>query len=100
MAKNQVRRFDSEKGGTMWRCISVLLAVAFLGGGAFAQEGSPASEAAPETKQTPLSTGIRGVWKITELASRAAGAEWEVREAGRQIRPTTRGGIKVAIKDI
>lgn len=63
----------------MWRRVSVLLAFAFLGVGASAQEGSPASEAEPETKRAPLSAGIRGVWKVTELASRAAGAEWEVR---------------------
>ena len=63
----------------MRRCASVLLAVAFLGVGASAQDRSPASEAAPETKQTLQSPGIRGVWNVTELASRAAGARWEVR---------------------
>lgn len=63
----------------MSRCVSVLLAFVFLGCGASAQDGSPASKAAPETRQTPLSASIRGVWKLTELASRAAGAGWEVR---------------------
>lgn len=65
----------------MWSRVSVLLAVAFLGVGASAQERSSASEAAPETTQTAVPTSIRGVWKVTELASRAPGAGWEVRAA-------------------
>lgn len=60
----------------MWRYGSVLLTVALLGVGASAQEGPPESEAAPKA---PVPGGIHGVWKITELASRAAGAAWEVR---------------------
>jgi hypothetical protein len=63
----------------MLRCAFVLLAVAFLGTGASAQEGKRTSEAAPETKKTPARGDIRGVWKVAELASRAPGAEWEVR---------------------
>jgi hypothetical protein len=63
----------------MLRCAAVLLTVAFLGVGASAQEGRPASEAAPATKKAPARADIRGVWKVTELASRAPGAEWEVR---------------------
>lgn len=63
----------------MLRCVSVLLAVTFIGVGASAQDASPTTKAAPETKQTRLSAGISGVWKIKELASRAAGADWEVR---------------------
>jgi hypothetical protein len=63
----------------MWRHVSVFIAVWFIGVGVSAQDGSPASRATPETKQSPLSVGIRGVWKIAELASRAAGGGWEVR---------------------
>jgi hypothetical protein len=62
----------------MWRCLSVFLVVAFIGSGASAQNESPAREGAPETTGTP-SAGIRGVWKVTELASRVAGVGWEVR---------------------
>jgi hypothetical protein len=62
----------------MWRCLSVFLVVAFIGSGASAQNESPAREAAPEATGTP-SAGIRGVWKVTELASRVAGVGWEVR---------------------
>jgi Lipocalin-like domain len=58
--------------------VTVLLAVAFLGVGASSQEVSQASEAA-QTRQTPPEGGIRGVWKVTELASRAPGAGWEIR---------------------
>ena len=63
----------------MLRCAFVLIAVAFFGGGASAQEGRRTSEAVPETKKTPARGDIRGVWKIAELASRAPGAEWEIR---------------------
>src|SRR5882762_4402792 len=63
----------------MWRCAFALLAIAFLGAGASAQDGQRTSEAAPEAKQTAAWGEIRGVWKVAELASRAPGAEWEVR---------------------
>jgi hypothetical protein len=53
----------------MWRIVSVLLAVPFIGLGASAQDA----------RQPRLLAGIHGVWKITELASREAGAGWEVR---------------------
>ena len=67
----------------MLRCISVVIVVAFLALGAVAQEDHPARAAASETKRAPAPADIRGVWKVTELASRAPGAEWEVRTAPR-----------------
>lgn len=60
----------------MWRNISALLAIALLSVVASAQDGSSAREAA---LQASVPTDIRGVWEITELASRVAGAAWEVR---------------------
>ena len=63
----------------MRRCISVLFAITFVWVGASAQKGPPGSEAAPGTRKTAARVDVRGVWKVTELASRAAGAEWEVR---------------------
>jgi hypothetical protein len=67
----------------MLRCVAVLVVVAFLAGGATAQEGRPPRAAALEAKSAPARADVRGVWKITELASRAPGAEWEVRPAPR-----------------
>lgn len=67
----------------MSRCVSVVIVVAFLAVGAIAQEDRPASAAASETRRAPARADVRGVWKITELASRAPGAEWEVRTAPR-----------------
>ena len=64
--------------GNISRCVLVVLAVAFAAAGASAQETRPASLAAPETPKAPTRADIQGVWKITELASRAPGAAWEV----------------------
>jgi hypothetical protein len=58
--------------------VLVLLSVAFVSAGASAQEGAPGSEAA-QARHTPAAGGILGVWKVTELASRNPGAEWEIR---------------------
>jgi hypothetical protein len=63
----------------MLRRVSVLFTIACLAGGASAQEDHPASEAAHGTKTTPARDDIRGVWEVTELASRVPGADWEVR---------------------
>jgi hypothetical protein len=46
----------------MLYCVSLVLVMAFSAAGASAQD-----------------TRLRGVWKVTELASRAPGADWEVR---------------------
>jgi hypothetical protein len=46
----------------------VLVTIAALGAGAFAQ-----------TQKASAPADVRGVWRITELASRAPGAQWEVR---------------------
>jgi hypothetical protein len=48
----------------MMRCVSVLLAVVSFAAGA---------------SELPNRRELRGVWKITELASRAPGAEWQAR---------------------
>ena len=63
----------------MLHCVSVVLAIAFIAAGVAAQQESPGSVAAPEARKAPASAGVRGVWKITRLASRAPGREWEVR---------------------
>ena len=62
----------------MSRCVPVVLALAFLAAGASAQEGHSASAATPEPGAAASPTNIQGVWKVTELASRVPGAEWEV----------------------
>src|SRR5262245_49012057 len=62
----------------MWSRVLVLLTVASLGIGVSAQQGSRTSEVA-QTRQTPAAGAILGVWKVTELASRIPGAEWEIR---------------------
>lgn len=62
----------------MLRCVSLVLAILFSAAGA-AQENRPAKPAAPEATRAPVHADVRGVWKVTELASRAPGAEWEVR---------------------
>ena len=61
----------------MWRHNLVLLTVSLFGAHASAEGVPSASEAG--TKAPPVPAAIQGVWKITELASRAAGAAWEVR---------------------
>jgi hypothetical protein len=58
-------------------CVVVVLAVAFFAVGASAQDTRPASRVTPESIEAPRAD-IRGVWKVTELASRVPGAEWEV----------------------
>jgi hypothetical protein len=65
----------------MWSHVLVVFAVVFLGVGASAQERSPAREAAQtaQTAQTAAGGGIRGVWRVTEFASRVPGAQWETR---------------------
>ena len=62
----------------MSRSVLVVLAVAFVAAGASGQGTRPASPATPEERDAAPRADIRGVWKITELASRAPGAEWEV----------------------
>lgn len=63
----------------MFRCVPVVLAVAFAAIGASAQEKPVASPGIPEAKEAPARASVLGVWKITELAWRTPGAEWEVR---------------------
>jgi Lipocalin-like domain len=53
----------------MSRRLPVLLAVAFF----------LATNPATPAQKTPAAADIRGVWKVTELAWRAPGAEWEDR---------------------
>lgn len=65
----------------MLRRISLVLAIAFSAAGASAQENRPAKPVVPDATGAPVRADVRGVWKITELASRAPGAEWEVRAA-------------------
>ena len=67
----------------MLRYMSVIIVVALFAVGATAQEDRPPSAAASEMKSAPARADVRGVWKITELASRAPGAEWEVGPAPR-----------------
>lgn len=62
----------------MSRCVGVVAALAFLAAGASAQERHSASAATPEASTAVTQTGIQGVWKVTESASRMPGAEWEV----------------------
>jgi hypothetical protein len=57
----------------MLRFASVSLAAAFLVG-AFAPETRPARAATPEEPPTPAS--LRGVWRVSELSSRAPGEAW------------------------
>jgi hypothetical protein len=63
----------------MLRCVSLVLAIAFSAAGASAQDNRPAKPVPPEATKVPVRADVRGVWKLTELASRAPGAEWEVR---------------------
>jgi hypothetical protein len=63
----------------MLRRVALVLAIAFSAAGASAQEQRPANPVAPDATRTPVRVDVRGVWRVTELASRAPGAEWEVR---------------------
>ena len=63
----------------MLRRVSLVLAIAFSAAGASAQEKRLAKPIAPEATRAPVRADVRGVWKVTEVASRAPGAEWEVR---------------------
>jgi hypothetical protein len=63
----------------MIRCIPFVLATALFTAGAFTQDKRPAGAAMVEQNKAPARDNIRGVWKITELASRAPGADWEIR---------------------
>ena len=63
----------------MSRCVTLVLAMLFSAVGAFAQGNRPAKPVAPEATPASVRTDVRGVWKVTEVASRAPGAEWEVR---------------------
>jgi hypothetical protein len=63
----------------MLRCVSLVLAIAFSAAGASAQENGPAKTVATEATKATVRADVRGVWKVTELASRVPGAEWEVR---------------------
>src|SRR5438128_9311417 len=60
----------------MLRCISVILAAVCFAAGVSAQEKRAADAATAKAKQTPARAGLRGVWKVTELSSRAPGADW------------------------
>src|SRR5262245_3261330 len=57
------------------RCISFVLAAALFAAG----DKRPAGVAMAEQNRAPEQANIRGVWKITELASRAPGSDWEIR---------------------
>lgn len=63
----------------MLRRVAVVLAIAAFAAGASAQDKRPATPVATDTTTAPARANVRGVWKVTELASRAPGAEWEVR---------------------
>ena len=63
----------------MLRRVSLVFAFACFTAGASAQDNRPAKPVAPEATRAPGGADLRGVWKITELAFRAPGAEWEVR---------------------
>jgi|SRR5687768_5473245 len=71
----------SAVGGTMLRCISLVLAIAFAAAGASAQDNRFAKPVSPEATREPVRADVRGVWKVTELASRAPGEEWEAHTA-------------------
>ena len=60
----------------MSRLISVGLIAALLAACTFAQEKNTDSAAVAEAKLTPVQASLRGVWKVTELASRTPGGEW------------------------
>jgi hypothetical protein len=62
----------------MFRAAPVVLAVALATAG-FAQETSVAGRATPPAKPASVQADIRGVWRISELAWRTPGAEWEIR---------------------
>jgi hypothetical protein len=59
----------------MSRCASVVLTAASIAGAAFAQDQRPANPTTGE-RQTPARASLRGVWKVTELLSRAPGEGW------------------------
>ena len=61
------------------RCFSVVLALVFVAAGASAPDTRPAGVAAAGAQELPVRPDVRGVWKVTELASRTPGAAWEVR---------------------
>jgi hypothetical protein len=63
----------------MLRCIPFVLAAASFAVGASFQEKRPANVVTREADRAPARAHVRGVWKVTELASRAPGAQWEVR---------------------
>ena len=63
----------------MSRCVPVVLAAALFAAGASAQEKQLARPATPGATKAPARADVRGVWKVTELAWRAPGAEWDVR---------------------
>ena len=62
----------------MLRRVSLVLTIAVSVAGASAQE-RPAPPVTPNATAARVRIDVRGVWKVTELASRAPGAEWEVR---------------------
>ena len=59
--------------------VSLVLVIACSASQASAQVNRPAKPVAPEATRAPVRADLRGVWKVTEQASRAPGAEWEVR---------------------
>ena len=61
------------------RCFSVVLAVFLVAGIASARDERPARAATTGAREPQDPRDLRGVWKVTELASRAPGAQWEAR---------------------
>lgn len=60
----------------MLRFISAVLTAASVAAVAFAQEHRPANAATTDERQTSVPASLRGVWKVTELLSRAPGEGW------------------------
>ena len=63
----------------MLRPVALALAIAFSAAAVSAQGQRPATPIASEATVASRRADMRGVWKITEMASRAPGAEWEIR---------------------
>jgi len=60
----------------MLRCISVVLTAVFFAAGAFAQDTRLPNTATAEEKKSSARDSLRGVWKVTELLSRAPEEGW------------------------
>jgi hypothetical protein len=61
--------------------VPLLLAILLSASGAAAQEGRPATPVAPDATASVATADVRGVWKVTQVASRSPGGEWEPRPA-------------------